>query len=184
MLEKRLLSKKIFEATDLTMPEFCLKYLACNYKAFQYRIREGRCNPNEIIFISWFLGETVETLFGKPFTSLMMEQGEEKVSEDLVQRFSQAPEQDRARLLGLLGHGVALGASTPEISPGVPTPEAGPHNGAGGPVVVLPGFTVTPKDKRVRAVTDKAQKKAPPIAEVAPKKTDPFDILQDFKISR
>jgi len=172
------------------MPEFCLKFLNCNYKAFQYRVREGRCNPNEIIFISWFLGETVEDLFGKPFTGLMIGQGEAKVSEKALELFHQADPRTQARLMGLLGPGFPLGVSAPEIGAGVSTDRINQEVEAGrlmvpGPVAILPGLTVTPKDKHVPAVKDRTQKKAPPISEAAPKpKPDPFEALQDFSLSR
>lgn len=192
MVKKRILSSKVLAATGLSMPEFCDKHLNSKYKAFQYRVRTGRCNPNEIIFISWYLGESIKTLFGKPFTELMMRQGDLNVSKKAIELFKNAGKSEQKRLLGLLGSGFPLGASQDKTEPGaskydgsrippyledeiglispLPSPEDG-----------VPAVQARPKDK--------AQKKAPilntTVEDLAPKdKTDPFDILQDFRISR
>ena len=175
------------------MPAFCEKYLDSNYKAFQYRIRVGRCNPNEIIFISWFLGETVEDLFGKPFTDLMMGQGEEKVSEKAIQLFQRAPEAEQKRLLGLLGGEFGLGVPLQAIAAGVSTDRGGLELDGVALPVVLPGeldhLPTVDIHKRHQEVTAKAQKKAPisptTVEDMAPKKKrDPFEDFEDFQIIR
>lgn len=166
MPRKRRLPKKIFQFTGLTIPQFCEQFLHTHYKAFQYRIRVGRCNPNEIIFISWYLGESVEELFGKPFTELMLGQGDSQVSQKALDLFAQAPEKEKKRLMGLLGYSFTVGVSPLEIVPGAST-----------------NRNHTPKKKT-------AQKKAPilttVVEDLAPKqpKGDPFDIFDDFRVSR
>lgn len=190
MAQKRQLSNKIFEITGLTISSFCQKFLHTNYKAFQYRIRMGRCNPNEIIFISWYLGESVEDLFGMPFTSLMIGQGDSEVSEKALQILSQASETEKERLMRLLGPGFSLGGSSPEDRAGV-SPEdvevlppvlPGPLDG-------LRDVDVKARHAEVMSGNGTAQKKAPifptTVEDLAPKeKVDPFDIFDDFSLRR
>lgn len=188
MPRKRRLPKKIFQFTGLTIPQFCEQFLHTHYKAFQYRIRVGRCNPNEIIFISWYLGESVEELFGKPFTELMLGQGDSQVSQKALDLFAQAPEKEKKRLMGLLGYSFTVGVSPLEIVPGA----SKKYNGSGLPPLLAdevglvgPTGNHAPKNRKVRA-----QKKAPilntTVEDLAPKqpKGDPFDIFDDFRVSR
>lgn len=96
------LSRVIRRVTGLTVPEFCTKYLNTNFKAFQYRVRVQRLAPNEIILLSWVLGEPVEGLFGKQFLSLMQGQGDPEIEKRLLKMYRDADDTQKQRLMGLL----------------------------------------------------------------------------------
>lgn len=197
MPRKRRLPKKIFQFTGLTIPQFCEQFLHTHYKAFQYRIRVGRCNPNEIIFISWYLGESVEELFGKPFTELMLGQGDSQVSQKALDLFAQAPEKEKKRLMGLLGYSFTVGVSPLEIVPGASRRKK--ELELDGEVLppmlptfndMLPDVDIKKRHKAALKANGKTQKKAPilttTVEDLAPKqpKGDPFDIFDDFRVSR
>lgn len=118
-MTRKHLSKIIRRVTGLTVPEFCTKYLNTNYKAFQYRARVKRLTPNEIILLSWVLGEPVEGLFGKQFLPLMYSQGEPEIEKQLVKMYQDADDIHKQRLLNLLGGKIIpeFKVITPTISP-------------------------------------------------------------------
>lgn len=97
------LSRKIKESTGMGIPEFCKAHLNANYKAFQYRVRTGRFKPNEIIYISWLLGESVQEIFGQNFVQRMIYDGDPGVTEKLQAIWNGTFDPGKMKLLLLLG---------------------------------------------------------------------------------
>ena len=85
------------------MEEFCKKYLDTDVKAFQYRLRQRRCYPNEIIYISWVLGESVHDLFGEDFTELMRTHGPDHITKKLKDLFNKASKKQKQTYLEFVG---------------------------------------------------------------------------------
>lgn len=98
-----LLVHRIHEVSEMGLVEFCTKHLFSNYTAFKYRRKTGNLKPSEIIYLSWYTGETVADLFGKDFLSMMLEQGAPEMEQVLVEMLLRASPEERQRLIGLLG---------------------------------------------------------------------------------
>lgn len=87
----------------MDMVEFCKIHLKTDVKAFQYRRRNKRCYPNEVILISWILKESVKDLFGEDFNSLMAEHGDEEITRKIRDMFSGASDKEKKKYMVLLG---------------------------------------------------------------------------------
>lgn len=97
-----LLVKKIKDLTGMTLSEFCEKYLFSQYNSFKYRRKHKQYYPNEVIFISWFMGESVEDLFGMDFTELMLHQGNQEVGQGIRKMLLEATPDKRDQYFRLL----------------------------------------------------------------------------------
>lgn len=97
------LSKRVRQILNIGMEEFCKKYLDTEIKAFQYRMRNKSCYPNEIIYISWLLGEGVEDLFGSEFTEMMISDGPDFVTNKIKSMFEQADDKQRQDYMKFIG---------------------------------------------------------------------------------
>lgn len=118
---KHQLSMRVRELMGLSMDEFCRKYLNTDIKAFQYRLRNKVCYPNEVIYISWLLGESVADLFGMDFMNLMGEQGPEEITKKINKLFKEATEQQRETYLKFIGSESSI-KSTEKVQASLPTP--------------------------------------------------------------
>lgn len=103
---KHQLSVRIKEITGLGMEKFCKEYLETDIKAFQYRLRHKRCYPNEVIYISWVLGESVPELFGEDFMQLMSVHGSPKITDKLKELFDKADAKQQMMYLKFIGGSV------------------------------------------------------------------------------
>jgi hypothetical protein len=72
------LTKAIREATDLSMDEFCAKYLDCDWRTFSVRERKQKLYPNEALLICLMTGKNPVELFGMSSMELFCLQGKNK----------------------------------------------------------------------------------------------------------
>lgn len=151
MSKKNQIAKLVTQETGMSLKEFCEKHLFTNYKAFQYRIRNNRCYPNEIMYLSWHLGASVEELFGVDYLELMQDQGPDELTSALKEMYKNADTQERKRLLTLIGHLIGNVTTADRIPPPEvqeekpPLPKAAKEK----PKPTKPEKTVAPKKSTI-----------------------------------
>lgn len=96
--------KYIKQATGLSMGEFCEKELKTDYKAFNWRLKNNRLYPDEIVYMLWRTKRTVQELFGKDWHELIIDNSNGPVVnevKEIMGKMTKAETRELERLMGL-----------------------------------------------------------------------------------